>query len=408
MDELKKTIETLGKTVADFQAQHTAELKEIKEKDHADPLLAANVEKLNTQITEISALKRDLEALETKVARGDFEGGGTAETDKVKAEHSKAFEAYFRKGGESRLEAVRDLQVQAGLSTLSDPDGAYTVVPPEFDKAIDKVAGVASVMRRLATVRQIGSNTYKKIVNTGGSTGGWVAEKETRTETDTSVLKEIVINTKEIYAMPGSTQIALDDSYMNIASWLADEVSITFAEEEGEAHITGDGVAKPHGIAGYTMVANASYEFGKVGYVTSGHATLLKTYDALIDLQHALKPIYRNGASFLTNDTTCASLRKIKNGNGDYIWQQSLVVGKPDSLLGKPVEYDDNIADIGADAYPLFFGNFKRAYLIVDRMGTRILRDPYTSKGNVLFYTTKRVGGGIVMFEALKALKIAV
>lgn len=407
MDELKKTISALGTTIEEFKAQHAKEISEIKAKGHADPLLSQNVEKLNSEITQIAALKRDLEALETKVGRGGFSGGDTSVMDKVKSDHAKAFEAFFRKGGESRLEAVRELQVQAGLSTLSDPDGGYLVAPPEFDREIDRVAGTTSVMRRLATVRQVGTNEYKKIVNVGGSSSGWVAEKETRTETDTSALKEIVINTKEIYAMPGCTQLSLDDSYMDIASWLADEVTVEFAEEEGAAFISGDGVAKPHGIAGYTMVANASYEFGKIGYIASGNATLLNKLDALIDLQHALKPVYRNGASFLTNDATCAVLRKFKNGNGDYIWQQSLVVGQPDVLLGKPVEYDDNVADIGANAYPLFFGNFKRAYLIIDRMGIRILRDPYTSKGNVLFYTTKRVGGGIVMYEAIKALKIA-
>jgi len=406
-DELKTTIEALGKTVEDFRAQHTAELKEIKEKDHADPLLAANVEKLNTQIGEISALKTSLEALETKVATGEFSGGGVSEGDKIKAQHAKAFEAYFRKGGESQLAAVRDLQIQAGLSTLSDPDGGYIVAPAEFDKAIDRVAGTVSIMRNLATVRQIGTNEYKKIVNKGGSTSGWVAEKETRAETNTPVLSEIAINMKEIYAMPGCTQLSLDDSYMDLASWLADEVSIEFAEEEGAAFVTGDGVAKPRGIAGYTMVANASYEWGKVGYVAGGHASLLNKADSLIDIQHALKSVYRNGASFLCNDATSAVIRKFKDGDGNYLWRAGLIAGQPDTLLGKPIVYDDNIADIGANSYPLFFGNFKRAYLILDRMGIRVLRDPYTSKGNVLFYTTKRVGGGITMFEALKGLKIA-
>jgi HK97 family phage major capsid protein len=144
-----------------------------------------------------------------------------------------------------------------------------------------------------------------------------------------------------------------------------------------------------------------------VGFTVSGHATLLNNADKLVDVQHSLKSVYRNGALWLMNDTTCGKIRVLKDGDGNYLWRPGLTEGKPDSLLGKPVEYDDNLDDIGAGKFPLFFGNFKRAYLIIDRIGIRILRDPYTSKGNVLFYCTKRVGGGIVMFEALKALKIS-
>lgn len=406
MEEIKKTIEALGRTFAEFKAANDTQIAELK-KGKSDPVLAEKIENINAELSKISAIKAQLEALETSVARKEFAGGGKTELDKVKAEHKAAFEKWFRKGGEANLEAVKQLQVQAELSTLSDPDGGYLVAPAEFDSAIDRVAGTVSVMRRLATVRPVGTNEYKKLVNQGGATSGWVAEKESRTETDTPTIKEIAINTKELYAEPGCTQLSLDDSKMDLAAWLADEVSTEFAEEEGTAFITGDGVAKPHGIAGYTMIANANYAFGKVGYIAGGHATLLNNADKLVDLQHALKPVYRNGACWLMNDATCGKIRTLKDGDGNYLWRPGLETGKSDTLLGKPCEYDDNIADIGAGAYPLFFGNFKRAYLIIDRMGIRILRDPYTSKGNVLFYTTKRVGGGIICFEAIKALKIA-
>lgn len=405
-EEIKKMIEDLGRTYEDFKADNDARLKEIEAKGHADPILAEKVEKISAAIGEMSEMKRQLEALETTISRNGIVGGD-GKTDKVKAEHAKAFENWFRHGGDANLEAIKQLQVQAGLSTLSDPDGGYVIAPPEFDSAIDRVAGTLSAMRRLASVRSIGTNEFKKLVNKGGATSGWVAEKESRTETDTPTLVQIAINTKEIYAEPGATQIMLDDSKINIASWLADEVSIEFNEEEGAAFISGDGVAKPRGIAGYPFVANASYEWGKVGYIAGGHATLLNNTDKLIDLQHALKSVYRNGACWLMNDATCAKIRQFKDGEGNYLWKPGLIEGKPDTLLGKPVEYDDNIDDIGAGKYPIFFGNFKRAYLIIDRMGIRILRDPYTSKGNVLFYTTKRVGGGIISFEAIKALKIA-
>ncbi|NCC61906.1 MAG: phage major capsid protein [Verrucomicrobiae bacterium] len=404
-DELKNTIEAIGKAFEEFKAENDKRIQELATKKD-DPVLAEKIEKINAELTDLKNLKTDLENLEKTVARSEFPGGGSS-NDGIKGEHRKAFESWFRKGGDDRLEAVKKLQVEAGLSTLSDPDGGYIVAPPEFDQAIDRVAETVSVMRQLATVRTIGVNEYKKIVNQGGSSSGWVAEKETRSETDTPTLKQITINMKEVYAEPGATQLALDDTMMDLASWLADEVSIEFAEQEGEAFITGDGVAKPRGIAGYDFVANSSYSWGNVGYVAGGHATLLNNADKLIALQHALKSVYRTGATFLMNDTTCEKVRTLKDGEGNYIWRPGLLTGTPDTLLGKPVAYDDNVADIGAGAYPIFFGNFKRAYLILDRMGIRVLRDPYTSKGNVLFYTTKRVGGGLIMFEAIKALKIA-
>lgn len=404
--ELKDTIEAIGKAFEEFKAENDKKLKELStSKD--DPILTEKIDKINAEMTDLKNLKFEIENLEKVVGRIGAPDGGGATSNGVKAEHAKAFDAWFRKGGDDRFEAVRKLQVEAGLSTLSDPDGGYIVAPPEFDKAIERVAGTISVMRQLATVRTIGVNEYKKIVNTGGTSSGWVAEKESRSETDTPTLKQITINMKEIYAEPGCTQMSLDDSYMDLAKWLADEVSVEFNEQEGSAFITGDGVAKPTGIAGYDFVANSSYAWGKVGYVAGGHATLLNNADKLIGLQHALKSTYRNGATFLMNDATCEKIRTLKDGDGNYIWRPGLMENTPDMLLGKPVAYDDNVADIGAGAYPLFFGNFKRAYLILDRMGIRVLRDPYSSKGNVLFYTTRRVGGGLILHEAIKALRIA-
>ena len=399
--ELKETIESIGRAFEQFKAENDARLKEIEKKGSADPLLAEKVEKINADLTALGAMKKQLEAIETAVARGQYPGGGTAKDKEVIA-RAKAFTHLMR----GNIDSVKDMEIQASASTLSDPDGGFTV-PEEVDTAIDRVQGTMSAMRRLATVRAISTDTYKKLVNQGGATSGWVAEKGTRAETSTPTLKEIAINTKELYAMPAATQILLDDSRVDIGAWLAEEVGIEFNEEEGDAFISGNGVEKPKGIAAYSMTTNANYAWGKVGYIAGGHATLLNNADKLIDLQHALKTSYRNGAAWLMNDATCGVIRKFKDGEGNYLWRPGLIEDKPDTLLGKPVEYDDNVDDIGANKYPIFYANFKRAYLIIDRLGTRVLRDPYTSKPYVLFYTTKRVGGGIVMYEAIKALKIA-
>ncbi len=399
--ELKETIESIGRAFEQFKAENDARLKEIEKKGHVDPLLAEKVEKINADISALGEMKKQLEAIETAVARGQFAGGGSAKDQEV-ISRAKAFIHLMR----GNIESVKDINIQASASTLSDPDGGFTV-PEEVDAAIDRIQGTLSSMRRLATVRSISTDTYKTLVNQGGATSGWVAEKGSRAETSTPTLAEIAINTKELYAMPYATQTLLDDSRIDIGAWLADEVSKVFDDAEGDSFINGNGVEKPKGIAAYSMVANSSYAWGKVGFIASGHANLLNNCDKLIDLQHALKTSYRNGAAFLMNDSTCQVIRKLKDGDGNYIWRPGLLEGAPDVLLGKPVEYDDNVDDIGAGKYPIFYANFKRAYLIIDRFGTRVLRDPYTAKPYVAFYTTKRVGGGIVMYEAIKAFKIA-
>jgi len=402
MDEIKKIIEALGKTFETFKGENDVRLKEIETKGHADPLLAEKVDKINADIAQIAEMKTQLEALETVAGRGAF-GGGTSELDKAKSEYKAKFESWFRKGAEGNL---AELAVQANASTLSDPDGGFTV-PEEMEKTIDRVAGTVSAMRGLATVMGIGTDTYKKLVNQGGATTGWVGEKGARAETDSPSLVEIAINTKEIYAMPAATQKLLDDSYIDIAAWLGNEVAIEFAEEEGDAFINGNGVEKPKGLDAYTKVANASYAWGKMGYIAGGHATLLNNADKLVDVTDGLNSIYLNGSSWLMNRTTNGVIRKFKDGEGNYIWRPGLEAGAPNTLLGYPVVTDDNVEDIGSEAFPLYFGNFKRAYLILDRFGIRVLRDPYSSKPYVLFYTTKRVGGGIVLYEAIKTLRIA-
>ena len=384
----------------DFKTENDRQLTEIK-KGINDPLQAAKIENINAALTEMQTNLNDL-----AIKAAGFEMAGGTKVDKDVAAHAKAFNQWFRKGTEAGL---RDLEVAARLTTQSDPDGGF-VVPSEMEAGIDRVLGTLSAMRSLATVRSIGAPTYKKLVNQGGSTSGWVGENSARPETGTSKLVGLEFPVMELYAQPAATQTMLDDASMSIENWLADEVSIEFAEQEGSAFVNGDGIAKPRGILGYDMVANSAYAWGKVGFIKTGAASDFATTapaDVLIDLIHSLKRGYRQNGAFLLNDLTLAEIRKFKDGQGNYLWQPSLQVGAPSTLLGYRAETDDNMPDVGAGAFPILFGDFKRAYLIVDRVGIRVLRDPFTSKPNVLFYTTKRVGGGIQNFEAIKALKVS-
>lgn len=355
-----------------------------------------------------AAMKAQLEAIETAVARGQFPGGSLSRGDGLTSaqakEHKDAFLNWARRGGNES--ALRDLEIRANLSTLEDPDGGY-LVPVELDKNIERLAADSVAMRRLATIKT-SKGEYKKPISGGNAGGGWVTEKATRSETDTPELKLFSPPFAEMYALPAVTQTLLDMSDFDIAGWLVDEINETFVETEGTAFITGNGVGQPKGILSYTTIANASWAWGYIGYIASGHASTLNNVDKLFSLQHSLKPVYRRNGTWLMNDTTWETVRKFKDGDGNYLWRPGLLEGAPDILLGRPVEIDDNMPDIGTNTYPIAFGDFKRGYTIVDHVtGTRLLRDPYTNKPYVNFYVTKRVAGGVSNHQAIKLLKIA-
>lgn len=401
-----KILTELQKTFEDFKAEREAELKGIEAK-FADVVQTEKVERINAEITK---LQQSLD--EVNVALAAVKVGGVDDGKPLSAErreHARAFNQFFRKGAENGL---RDLEVKAALRTDSDPDGGF-VVPDQMESTIDRVLGTVSAMRSISRVMSISAGTYRKLVNQGGAAGGWVGERDARSETANPKLSALEFPTMELYADLAATQTLLDDSRISIEQWLADEVSTTFAEMEGEAFISGDGVNKPRGLLSYDTVANASYAWGKLGYIASGVAAALtdSTHngaDALTDLVYSIKQGYRQNSRFLMNRKTQAILRKLKSKTEEiYLWQPSIQVGQPATMLGYPVVDDDNMPDVGSSKFPIAFGDFARGYLIVDRMGIRVLRDPFTNKPYVHFYTTKRVGGGVQNFEAIKLLKIA-
>ncbi len=396
--QLQKTFET-------FKAERDKELADIKA-GMADVVQTEKVDRINA---EISDLQKALDETNAAIAALRIGGDGDRVAPDVAAHHA-AFGQFFRKGVDAGL---RDLEIKAGLTTQSDPDGGY-LVPDTVENTIDRVLGSNSVMRQLARTISISGDVYRKLVSMGGATSGWVGEEDSRPETATPTLREIAINTGEIYANPAATQGVLDDARIDIAAWLADEVSIEFAEQEGNAFINGNGVKKPRGILAYDMVDNASHAWGKIGFVKSGNAsgfaastTTVSPADALIDLYFALKSGYRNAAAWLMSDKTMATVRKFKDAEGAFVWAPPTAAAPVPTILGKPVYTDDFMPDVGSNKFPILFGDFARTYLIVDRFGIRILRDPYTRKPFVHFYTTKRVGGGIVNFESAKAMKIS-
>lgn len=392
--EMQQTFET-------FRAERDKELADIR-KGMGDYVQSEKVDRINAEIADLTKVIDGMKATMTAIQVG----GATRDAgDPDIAAHAQAFNRWFRRGDEPEA-GMRGLEVKAKLTTQSDPDGGY-LVPEEMEQGIDRVLGTMSAVRSISRVITVSTDEYKKLVSMGGAGSGWVGEEESRPETGTPTLREIVITAGEIYANPAATQRSLDDSAIDIASWLADEVSITFAEEEGAAFVSGNGVKKPRGILAYPTVANASYAWGSLGFIVTGAAAAFSSTnpaDALSDLYYGLKEGYRNGASFLTSDAVLGTIRKFKDGQGNYLWSPP-TADMAGTILGKPVVTDDNMPALGANAFPVAFGNFQRGYLITDRQGIRILRDPYTNKPNVMFYTTKRVGGGVVNFEAIKLLK---
>lgn len=385
----KTILAELQKAVAEQREQFNARLPD-----------ADKVNRLDTVIGELQA---SLDSQAQAIAAMRLGGGGQPGETPEAREHRDAFKAFMGRGD----------RPQARGATYSEPDGGF-LVTPTVDTNVTRVLSATVAMRGLASVMPISTGSYKKFKSVGGAAANWSGERDSRTETNTPTLVEIEITPGELTAEPAANQQLLDDAFVDIEGWYGDELAISFAEKEGEAFIIGDGVKKPRGILGYTTVANGSYAWGRVGYIASGNAsafipasTSASPADCLVDLFHALKSGYRANGSFLMSDLTAATVRKFKDGQGNFLWQPSIAVDKPSTLLGKPVAFSDYMPSVGADAFPIAFGDFRQAYTIVERIGMRTLRNPFKTNGVVFFYTTRRVGGAITNFEAIKLLKIA-
>ena len=256
----------------------------------------------------------------------------------------------------------------------------------------------------------MGAGVYRKPVSTVGIGASWMAETAARPETTAASLDIIDFTAFDLYAAPAATQSLLDDALVNIDEWLATEVDDAFAAQETNAFINGDGVNKPKGLLAYSAGADSGQAWNQLGYLATGVAggfPAAAPTDKLIDLIYTPKVQYRAGGRFVMNRRTVSAVRKFKDNSGNYIWNAALQPGASATLLGYPVSEIENMPDVAANAYAMAFGDFKRGYLIVDRAGVRVLRDPYSAKPNVLFYTTKRVGGGVQNFDAIKLLKFA-
>jgi HK97 family phage major capsid protein len=379
-----------------FRQANDERLKDIEQRMSADAVTVDKMERIN----------RALDELTLKGRRPQLGADSWDSAPAHRREHKAAFDSYVRKGQTTGLATLEAKSLSAG----SDADGGY-LVPEETETEIGRLLSEASPIRSIAGVRQVTAAVYKKPFAITGAQTGWVGETAARPETTAPTLAELQFPAMELYAMPAATQTLLDDAAVSIDQWIAEEVQAAFAEQEGTAFVTGDGTNKPRGFLDYTKVADASWSWGNVGFVATGAAgafPVSDSSDVLVDLVYTLRAGYRQNANWVMNRKTQAEVRKLKDADGNYLWQPAATADGRASLIGFPVTEAEDMPDIGADAYAIAFGDFRRGYLIVDRLGVRILRDPYSAKPYVLFYTTKRVGGGVQNFEAIKLLKFAV
>ncbi|UUL82232.1 phage major capsid protein [Sphingomonas qomolangmaensis] len=364
-----------------------------------------------------SAIEANMDKSALTEAGLRLNGPGTNEPA-ADPEYRATFASYARRGApdvEAELKLANGTgdraAIRAAMSEGDNSAGGY-LAPVEWDRQVRKAQRHLSPMRRLAQVVTSGVAGYSTLWSNESWGSGWVGETATRPQTTTASLQPLTFPTGEIYAQPAATQRLIDDALLDFEGWIATELGEEFSRQEGIAFVSGDGANKPMGFLQYLPGGAAAtgtpgaHPGGELSVTVTGSAEDV-TADSLIDLKYSLATPYRQGATFVMNSGTAARIAKLKDGDGAYIWREGLTLDQPATLLGRPVEIDENMPNIGAAATPIAFGDFARGYLVNDRIGVRILRDPYTAKPYVLFYATKRVGGGVLDPRAIRVLRVA-
>lgn len=320
------------------------------------------------------------------------------------APHQKAFEAYVRSGDDDGL---RGLEIeQKGLNTAVAGDGGY-LVDPQTSETVQSVLQSTASLRAIANVVNVEATSYDVLIDTTDLGAGWASETANLAETGTPQVERITIPLHELSALPKASQRLLDDAAFDIEGWLAGRIADKFVRAEAAAFISGNGNDKPRGLLDHPSVDNASWAWGSLGYIATGSSAGFGSADTLIDLVYALGADYRANGTFVMNSKTAGVVRKLKDGDGRFLWSDSLAAGERARLLGYPVLVAEDMPDIGEATTPIAFGDFSKGYTVAERPDLRILRDPFSAKPHVLFYATKRVGGDVSDFAAIKLLKFA-
>ena len=425
-DTVKSAVYDLGRAFEAFKDANDQRLREIEKRGSADPLTDMKVKRLNDEITRAcdtaDHTKRRVDMVETAMGRSQKAGV----TDDWKEAESFYLERKNHMSADLGVEAYRNyrsalrnyirknnagsnMEEVKALSAGSDPDGGYAITP-DMSGRISQLVRETSPMRQVANVITIGSDALEGIHDLNEATSGWVGETEARAETTAPKIGEYRIPVYEQYAEPRATQKLLDDALFNVEEWLSGKIAERLSRMENEAFILGNGLRKPRGFLTYAAGTPSAAGFSVIEQIPSGAAGAFAATspgDALITLVYGLKAAYRENANFMMKRSTLAEVRKLKDGDDNYLWQPDFQMKQGGTLLGFNVVEAEDMPTIGANSLSIAFGDFNAGYQIVDRQGVRILRDSFTAKPYVKFYTTKRVGGDVVNFEAIKLMKFA-
>lgn len=321
------------------------------------------------------------------------------------APHQKAFEDYVRSGDD---DALRGLSLEGkAMNTAVAADGGY-LVDPVTSTTVHSVLKATSSLRQIANVVNVEGTSYDMLVDHSDIESGWNTETGSVAETGTSSFDRISIRLHELSALPKASQRLLDDAAFDIEAWLAGRIADKFARSEATAFVNGDGVDKPKGFLNHPTVANNSWSWGNLGYVLTGVDGAFSNADSILDLVYSLDARYRANGAFVMNSKTAGEVRKLKDADGRFLWADGLAEGEPARLVGYRVVIAEDMPDVSSNGFAIAFGDFNAGYTIAERPDLRVLRDPFSAKPNVLFYATKRVGGDVSDFAAIKLLKFAV
>lgn len=406
MAEMNELLESLKAGFDEYKKANDERLGELSKTSGQAAELEGKLAKIEEELQKREARLSELEAKANRpqMGAGQFD-------DPETRERRAAFDKYVRKGLDADLRALETKNDPIAVQTGINAQGGYAI-PPEYYRDIFTLLGADSPMRAVCDVRVVGNPNIVQLVDVGGTTTGWVGETSQRPQTNTPQLTQVTPTWGEIYAFPFASQWSLDDIYFDVEDWLINSVGREFAKQENIAFTTGNGTNKPKGLFAVDMntTGDDSRDFGTFQYLKTGVADGMPPTsggfgDLLIDTVTALKSRYYSRARWMMTRKTLAEVRKLKDSNNNYLWQPGLQSGEPNTILGFPYTYNDDMPQIGANALPIAFGDFRESYIIMDRTGIYVRRDDLTNKPWVGFYTTKRVGNMILNSEAVKFIK---
>jgi HK97 family phage major capsid protein len=403
--KMKESFEEVNKIFYQFKQEHEENLKSKVDSAEFNQKIDKMSDDMTKKMQEYNEKLLKIESLNNSKSKEN-------EREENLRKIETSFNKFARFGGAHRTTfsdwgRANNVDINA-LTVDSEPDGGY-LVQPTYDSIRKTREFETSPLRQLASVQTIGTDSLIIPVDQDEAAAAWVGERQTRTLQNTPEIKQIKIEAHELEAFQAASTKILDDASLNLETWLAKHQSDKFARTEATAFISGNASNRPKGILSYAAwTANGTYEFNKIEQVNSKAAAAL-TADGLKDLQNSLSEGYQPGAAWIMKRATFGVITKLKQGTGEYLFNRALSnnVGQPFDLLGAPVYFASDMEAISANNLPIAYGDFKRGYQIVDRIGIRMLRDPYTNRPFINFIATKRVGGGVFNFEAIKLQKVA-